>query len=54
MSEHPYSQYKKTLNWKILEKAIQDLADNQDLIENTDRSYIGVRVAMERKVALRN
>lgn len=35
-----YDQYKKFKLWKILEKAIEDLVKNQDLVEETDRFYI--------------
>ncbi|MCW8899654.1 MAG: hypothetical protein OQK95_03175 [Gammaproteobacteria bacterium] len=38
--EHPYKAFETNENWKIVEKAIADLVDNQDLKEMTDRKYI--------------
>lgn len=32
--------YENTKLWGILEKVIDDLVENQDLIENTPREYI--------------
>jgi hypothetical protein len=37
---HPYKQYQGTLLWNLVEKAIQDLVDNSDLVEQTSRAYI--------------
>jgi hypothetical protein len=36
----PYDSYKGTNAWRIVEKAIQDLAENRDIIETTRRHYI--------------
>lgn len=35
-----YVKYKSTPLWTVIEKAIADLVDNQDLIEQTRREYI--------------
>jgi hypothetical protein len=37
---HPYVDYEKDPLWPLLEKGIADLVENQDLIEQEDRSYI--------------
>jgi hypothetical protein len=36
----PYDLYKETKEWKIVEKAIQDLVENNDIAETTGRDYI--------------
>jgi hypothetical protein len=35
-----YEQYKNSPLWKIIEKAIDDLVENQDLKETTSRDLI--------------
>jgi hypothetical protein len=37
---HPYVKYETDPLWPLIEKGIGDLVDNQDLIEQEDRSYI--------------
>ncbi len=37
---HPYKEYEGTKLWKTIDKAIDDLVENQDLEETTPRSYI--------------
>ena len=39
-SQHPYSEYESDPLWPLLNKAINDLVDNGDLIEQTDRAYV--------------
>jgi hypothetical protein len=39
-SASPYDLYKETKEWKIVEKAIQDLVENNDIAETTGRDYI--------------
>jgi len=39
-SKFPYEEFKTTHIWEVLDKAIQDLVDNSDIEEKTDRSYI--------------
>ncbi len=36
----PYELYRGSQLWKIIEKAVSDLVDNNDLTENTRRDYI--------------
>lgn len=38
--EHPYVEYQSTPLWAVIEKAIDDLVENQDLIEQTSREII--------------
>lgn len=40
MKDFPYSEFLETPAWVVLEKAIQDLVDNQDLEEMTNRKLI--------------
>lgn len=37
---HPYTAYELGPLWPLVEKGIADLVDNQDLVEQEDRSYI--------------
>jgi len=37
---HPYVEYETSLLWKVVNKAIEDLVDNGDLVEQTAREYI--------------
>jgi hypothetical protein len=39
-STYPYEMYRGTRVWKVVEKAINDLVDNKDLVEKTPRDYI--------------
>jgi hypothetical protein len=36
----PYEIYKGTPVWRILDKAVSDLVENNDLVETTRRDYI--------------
>ncbi len=40
MTDHPYKAYEKTATWKEVEKAIEALVRNGDLVEQTPRHYI--------------
>ena len=40
MKKRPYDQYKKLKAWKILEQVFEDLVENNDIKETTDRYYI--------------
>lgn len=37
---HPYFDFEETLLWKVINKGIEDLTDNQDITETTRREYI--------------
>jgi hypothetical protein len=37
---HPYVDYEADPLWPLIQKGIDDLVKNQDLIEQEDRSYI--------------
>ncbi len=37
---HPYLAWEGTSLWRVVEKAVGDLVENQDLIENEYREYI--------------
>ncbi len=37
---HPYSAWERTPLWRAIEKAVADLVENQDLVENEYREYI--------------
>ncbi len=39
-STNPYEMFGGTQVWKIVEKTINDLVDNNDIIEKTQRDYI--------------
>jgi hypothetical protein len=39
-SAFPYDLYKGTKVWEIVDKAIEDLANNHDIAETTRRDYI--------------
>ena len=39
-AEHPYKQLERLKAWKVLDKAIKDLAANGDVEELTARRYI--------------
>jgi hypothetical protein len=36
----PYEKYEGTPVWKVVEKAISDLVDNDDIVETARRDYI--------------
>lgn len=38
--EYPYKDLEGTSLWVVINEAIQDLVENQDLEENTQRRYI--------------
>lgn len=38
--EHPYKKFEGTENWEIVERAVNNLVSNGDLIEQTARTYI--------------
>ena len=40
MSKHPYVELKNTECWSIIEQAINDLIENNDLEEKTPKEYI--------------
>ena len=40
MNNYPYHQYETTLAWKIINQAVSDLVENQDIQETTARVYI--------------
>ena len=37
---HPYSEFEDTAVWTAVDKAINDLVKNGDLVEETKREYI--------------
>ena len=37
---HPYVEYEADPLWPLIEKALGEMVENQDLIERTDRNYI--------------
>ena len=37
---HPYKQYENTPIWNLINKAIDDLVENDDIEEKTQRKYI--------------
>jgi hypothetical protein len=37
---HPYQKYVDSPLWNTIDQAIEDLVDNKDLKETTDRVYI--------------
>ena len=39
-SEFPYEDYRNTKEWAIIEKAIKDLEENQDLTITTKLDYV--------------
>jgi hypothetical protein len=39
-SNHPYVKYEKTKVWKIINKSIKDLEENNDLSLSTPQEYI--------------
>lgn len=36
----PFAQYKEHAAWKVLDQAIEDLVENQDIVETTVRKFI--------------
>ena len=40
MKKFPYSIYKNSVYWKIVDQSIDDLVRNQDIEEQTPRHYI--------------
>jgi hypothetical protein len=38
--KQPYADFKDTTVWRTLEKAVEELVDNRDIKELTDRKYI--------------
>jgi hypothetical protein len=38
--KHPYSKFEHTNVWRVLEQAVQELVDNNDIKELTNRTYI--------------
>jgi len=43
----PYEDLEGTPRWKVLDHALQDLIDNQDLEETTDRRYLVGYIAQQ-------
>jgi len=39
-NDHPYREYEKSPIWKVVAQAVDDLAKNGDLIEQTRREYL--------------
>ncbi len=39
-TEHPYAKFEDTKLWSVLDKAIDDLVENRDIKETTNRRYI--------------
>jgi hypothetical protein len=39
-TKHPYKKYESHRYWKRIDEGISDLVDNQDLVEQSARSYI--------------
>lgn len=39
-SKHPYEEFESSRVWKILDKAIRELVENEDIKETTKRVYI--------------
>ena len=37
---HPYTRFEGTPLWRALERALDDLVTNRDLVETTRREYI--------------
>ena len=37
---HPYEGFESTAIWKKLDKAVEDLVRNKDIVETTRREYI--------------
>ena len=40
MKTHPYKELESNWLWKIVNKSIEDLINNQDIKEKTSRTYI--------------
>ena len=40
MPKHPYTSFEKTDLWQVLEIALQELVDNDDVKELTGKQYI--------------
>ena len=43
--KHPYADFEKTELWKIIDKALQELTENNDVKVQTDRNYIVGHIA---------
>lgn len=39
-SQHPYKQYEQTELWELINQAIEDLIENQDLELTTRKEYV--------------
>jgi len=39
-TSHPYQKYVPTKLWKVLDRAVDDLVKNRDIVETTNRVYI--------------
>ncbi|MFN4807044.1 MAG: hypothetical protein ACK46A_11350 [Akkermansiaceae bacterium] len=39
-SMYPYGELEKMAVWPVIDKLVGDLAENKDIIEQTDRRYI--------------
>jgi hypothetical protein len=37
---HPYERYQGTAEWMVIDRALVDLARNQDIVETTAHNYI--------------
>ncbi|WP_157406249.1 hypothetical protein [Neobacillus drentensis] len=40
MVSHPYTQFENTTLWNLISKIIDDLVENDDIEEKTQREYI--------------
>ncbi len=40
LKEFPYIEFESTELWSVINQAIEDLVENTDIIETTDRKYI--------------
>ena len=52
---HPYARWEGTQLWKAVEKAVEGLVENQDLIEKAPREYVVgyiCKVVERRKTAI--
>ena len=39
-SKHPYEEFENSELWNIIEKALNDLVENQDIALNTRKEYV--------------
>ncbi|WP_257667139.1 hypothetical protein [Parapedobacter tibetensis] len=52
--EHPYKEYEQTQLWELIDKAIDDLIQNQDIELTTRKEYVvgylckNIKIGVER------